>query len=228
MRLARDQWREKQKDQSRQQLVFLDETGVTTSMTRRYGRAPKGERCVDHAPHGHWHTNTFIAALRLDRVEAPWLLDGPMNGEAFLHYIQEVLGPTLQPGDIVVADNLSSHKVAGVREAVAAHGAQIIFLPPYSPDLNPIENFFAKLKDLLRKAAERHFDALVDRIKNYPPKRHRRGVRQLLHRSRICKGMNQKCSKIRLICRIRPIRPISSSQKCTKSSDPAEAITAAN
>jgi transposase len=165
VRLARDQWREKQKDQSRQQLVFLDETGVTTSMTRRYGRAPKGERCLDHAPHSHWHTNTFIAALRSDRVEAPWLLDGPMNGEAFLHYIQEVLGPTLQPGDIVVADNLSSHKVAGVHEAVTARGAQIIFLPPYSPDLNPIENFFAKLKALLRKAAERHFDALVDRIK---------------------------------------------------------------
>lgn len=138
---------------------------MTTSMTRRYGRAPKGERCVDHAPHGHWHTNTFIAALRSDRVEAPWLLDGPMNGEAFLHYVQDVLGPTLQPGDIVVADNLSSHKVAGVREAVAARGAQIIFLPPYSPDLNPIENLFAKLKALLRKAAERHFDALVDRIK---------------------------------------------------------------
>jgi len=113
VRLARDQWREKQKDQSRQQLVFLDETGVTTSMTRRYGRAPKGERCVDHAPHGHWHTNTFIAALRLDRVEAPWILDGPMNGEAFLHYIREVLGPTLQPGDIVVADSLSSPKWPG-------------------------------------------------------------------------------------------------------------------
>ena len=129
-------------------------------MTRRYGRAPKGERCLDHAPHGHWHTNTFIAALRSDRIEAPWLLDGPMNGEAFLHYIQEVLGPTLQPGDIVVTDNLSSHKVAGVREAVAAHGAQIIFLPPYSPDLNPIENAFAKLKAMLRKAGERTVDGL--------------------------------------------------------------------
>ena len=135
-------------------------------MTRRYGWAPKGERCVDHAPHGHWHTNTFIAALRLDRVEAPWLLDGPMNGEAFLHYIQEVLGPTLQPGDIVVADNLSSHKVDGVREAVAAHGAQIIFLPPYSPDLNPIENFFAKLKALLRKAAERRRRALPNFLRH--------------------------------------------------------------
>jgi transposase len=165
VRLAREQWRQGQKQQSREQLVFLDETGVTTSMTRRYGRAPKGERCVDHTPHGHWHTNTFIAALRADRLEAPWLLDGPMNGEAFLHYIQEVLGPTLQPGDIVVADNLSSHKVAGVREAVEACGAHIIFLPPYSPDLNPIENFFAKFKALLRKAAERHFDTLVDRIK---------------------------------------------------------------
>lgn len=164
-RLAREQWRQGQKDQSREHRVFLDETRVTTSMTRRYGRAPKGERCVDHAPHGHWHTNTFIAALSSDRVGAPWLLDGPINGEVFLHYIQEVLGPTLQPGDIVVADNLSSQKVAGVREAVAARGAQIIFLPPYSPELNPIKNFFAKLKALLRKAAERHFDALVDRIK---------------------------------------------------------------
>jgi len=121
-------------------------------MTRRYGRAPKGERCLDHAPHGHWHTNTFIAALRSDRIEAPWLLDGPMNGEAFLHYIQEVLGPTLQPGDIVVADNLSSHKVAGVHEAVIARGAQIIFLPPYSPDLNPIEMIWSDVNALLRKA----------------------------------------------------------------------------
>jgi len=135
-------------------------------MIRRYGRAPKGERCVDHAPHGHLHTNTFITALRLDRVEAPWLLDGPMNGEAFLHYIQEVLGPTLQPGDIVVADNLSSHKVAGVREAVAARGAQIIFLPPYSPDLNPIENFLAKIKALLRKAAASQRGALPNFLRH--------------------------------------------------------------
>lgn len=167
-------------------------------MTRRYGRAPKGERCLDHAPHGHWHTNTFIAALRSDRIEAPWLLDGPMNGEAFLHYIQEVLGPTLQPGDIVAADNLSSHKVAGVHEGVTTRGAQIIFLPPYSPNLNPIENFFAKLKALLRKAAERPLRCTGRSHQNHPPKRHHRGMCQLLHRCRICKGMNQKRSKKKL------------------------------
>jgi transposase len=165
VRLAIERWRQGQKNQSREQLVFLDETGVTTSMTLRYGRTPKGEVCVDHAPHRHWHTNTFIAGLRSDRVEAPWLLDGPLNGEAFLYYIQELLGSTLPPGEIVVADNLSRRKVAGVREVVAARGAQIIFLPPYSPDLNLIENLLAKLKALLRKAAERHFNALVDCIK---------------------------------------------------------------
>ena len=129
-------------------------------MTRRYGRAPKGERCLDHAPHGHWHTNTFIAALRSDRIEAPWLLDGPMNGEAFLHYIQEVLGPTLQPGDIVVADNLSSHKVAGVHEAVIARGAQIIFLPPYSPELNPDELVWGNVKTRIAKMAVQTKDEL--------------------------------------------------------------------
>lgn len=145
-------------------LVFLDETGLSTNMTRRYGRAQKGERCVDKVPHGHWHTNTFIAALRSDGLDAPWLLDGPMNGEAFLQYVTEVLGPTLRPGDIVIADNLSSHKVAGVREAIEARGARLLFLPAYSPDLNPIENFFSKLKALMRKAAQRNFDGLLLQI----------------------------------------------------------------
>ena len=130
-------------------------------MTRRYGRAQKGKRCVDKVPHGHWHTNTFVAALRSDGLEAPWLLDGPMNGPAFLEYVCQVLGPTLRPGDLVIADNLSSHKVAGVREAIEARGASLMFLPPYSPDLNPIENFFAKLKAHLRKAAQHCFDSLL-------------------------------------------------------------------
>jgi transposase len=133
-------------------------------MTRRYGRAEKGARCVDRVPHGHWQTNTFIAALRHDTLEAPWLLDGPINGETFLQYVRHVLCPTLQPGDVVVADNLSSHKVAGVREAIEACAATLVFLPPYSPDFNPIENFFAKLKALLRKAAQRNFNDLIENI----------------------------------------------------------------
>lgn len=161
MRRAREQWREDQPAWEAGKLVFLDETGVSTNLTRRYGRAEKGKRCVASVPHGHWQTSTFIAALRQDGLEAPWLLDGPMNGEAFLQYIRQVLGPTLQPCDIVVADNLSSHKVAGVRAAIEARGAILLFLPPYSPDLNPIENFFARLKALLRKAAQRNFDGLV-------------------------------------------------------------------
>lgn len=116
---------------------------------------------MDKVPHGHWQTSTFIAALRADGITAPWLLDGPMNGPAFLEYIRQVLAPTLAPGDVVIADNLSSHKVAGVREAIEARGASLLFLPAYSPDLNPIENFFAKLKALLRKAAQRNFDGLL-------------------------------------------------------------------
>ena len=160
MRAARLQWQQDQNTWQAGKLVFLDETGVTTNMTRRYGRTERGRRCVDKVPHGHWQTSTFIAALRHDSMEAPWLLDGPMNGEAFLQYVRSVLGPTLQPGDVVVADNLSSHKVAGVQQAIEARGATLLFLPPYSPDFNPIENFFAKLKALLRKAAERTVEGL--------------------------------------------------------------------
>ena len=143
MVVARRRWRQEQHSMERGRLIFLDETGVNTSMTRRYGRSARGTRCLASVPHGHWHTNTFLAGLRHDGVQAPWLLDGPLNGEAFLAYIQHVLGPTLQPGDIVIADNLSSHKVAGVKEALAQWGASIIYLPPYSQDLNPIENFFS-------------------------------------------------------------------------------------
>lgn len=164
MRLAREHWQQSQRDWQAAKLVFLDETGVTTNMARRYGRAQKGRRCVDHVPHGHWQTNTFIAALRHDALEAPWLLNAPMNGESFLEYIRQILCPTLQSGDVVVIDNLSSHKVAGVREAIEACGATLLFLPPYSPDFNPIENFFAKFKALLRKAAKRNFEDLIESI----------------------------------------------------------------
>jgi transposase len=140
--------------------VFIDETWAATNMTRRYGRAPRGQRCNAAAPQGHWQTTTFVGGLRHDHLAAPMLTDGPMDGEMFLAWVRQFLCPTLRPGDIVVMDNLSSHKVAGVREAIAAAGATLYYLPPYSPDLNPIEKLFAKLKALLRKAATRSIDAL--------------------------------------------------------------------
>ena len=141
-------------------LVFIDETAASTNMTRRYGRATRGERLVCKVPHGHWKTSTFVAALRHNRVTAPFLLDGPMNGTTFLAYVEDVLVPTLKRGDIVIMDNVGVHKVAGVREAIEARGATLFYLPPYSPDLNPIEQFFSKLKALLRKAAARTIDTL--------------------------------------------------------------------
>lgn len=129
-------------------------------MARRYGRAPRGQRLVASVPHGHWQTSTFLAALRHDRITAPYVLEGAINGEIFRAYVEQMLAPTLEPGDIVVMDNLGSHKVAGVREAIAARGATLLYLPPYSPDLNPIEQVFAKLKTSLRAAAARTRDAL--------------------------------------------------------------------
>ncbi|GIK23753.1 MAG: IS630 family transposase [Ignavibacteriota bacterium] len=124
-------------------------------MTRRYGRAERGHRCRAAVPHGHWQTTTFTGALRLSGMTAPMVLDGPMNGEAFKAYVEQVLAPTLSPGDVVVMDNLAAHKNAAVREAIEAAGAELRYLPPYSPDFNPIENAFAKLKAILRKAAAR-------------------------------------------------------------------------
>lgn len=133
-------------------------------MTRRYGLAPRGRRLVAPVPHGHWKTSTFLAALRQDRLAAPCVLDGAINGAAFLAYVEQFLAPELRPGDIVVMDNLGSHKVAGVREAIEACGAELRYLPPYSPDLNPIEQVFAKLKAGLRTAAARTVDTLWNAI----------------------------------------------------------------
>jgi transposase len=133
-------------------------------MTRTHGRARRGERLVDKLPHGRWRTLTFLAALRHDRVEAPCVIDGPINGESFLAYVEQILVPALKPGDIVVIDNLGSHKGKAVRRAIRAAGAKLFFLPPYSPDLNPIEQLFAKLKTLLRKAAERTVEVTWRRI----------------------------------------------------------------
>lgn len=135
--------------------MFIDETGATTKMARLRGRSPRGERCRAAVPHGHWKTTTLVAGLRLDGVTAPMVIDGAMNGEAFTAYAETLLAPTLGPGDIVVMDNLPAHKVKGARAAIERAGAILLFLPPYSPDFNPIEQAFSKLKALLRKAAAR-------------------------------------------------------------------------
>jgi len=147
-----------------ERLVFIDETGAATDMARRYGRCPRGQRLVASVPWGHWKTTTFVAALRVEGITAPCVFDGPMDGPCFRAYIEQFVVPILRPGDIVVMDNLSSHKVVGIREAIETAGAELRYLPPYSPDLNPIEQFFAKLKALLRKAAARTIDALFAAI----------------------------------------------------------------
>lgn len=141
-------------------LVFIDETAVTTKMVRHYGRSPRGERLVAKVPHGHWKTMTFIAGLRVDGLTAPYVIDGAMDGPAFLAYVEDVLAPTLDRGDIVFMDNVRTHKVDGVVETLKAVGAKVRYLPAYSPDLNPIEMLFAKLKAALRKGAARTVEAL--------------------------------------------------------------------
>jgi transposase len=161
---SREAWRESQPRLNPAQLVFIDEAWATTNMTRLHGRCPRGKRLIAAVPHGHWRTSTFVAGLRMSGLSAPLVLDGAMNGEAFLAYVEQILAPTLAPGDIVIMDNLSSHKVAGVREAIEARGARALYLPPYSPDLNPIEQSFAKFKALIRKAATRSREALWNAI----------------------------------------------------------------
>lgn len=144
--------------------MFIDETWTKTNMATLRGWAPRGERLIGKVPHGKWKTMTFLAALRHDCIEAPWLIDGPINGERFRIYVEKVLIPTLKPGDIVIADNLGSHKGKAVRTAIRDAGARLLFLPKYSPDLNPIEQVFAKLKHLLRKAAARTPEAVCSAI----------------------------------------------------------------
>jgi transposase len=160
VRRKRELWFEAQPDLDPDRLVFIDETGASTKMARLRGRAPKGERCRAPVPHGHWKTTTFTGALRLSGMTAPMVLDGPMNGAAFLAYVEQVLVPTLRSGDIVIMDNLPAHKPGPVRAAIEAAGAELLFLPPYSPDYNPIENAFSKLKSILRKAAARSVEDL--------------------------------------------------------------------
>jgi transposase len=157
---ARAAWRENQGGLNVNRLVFIDETWAATNMARSNGRALKGARLMASIPHGHWKTTTFIGALRAEGLVAPMVVDGAVNGDIFLAYVDQVLAPTLRPGDIVIMDNLSSHKIEGVRAAIEAKGAELRYLPPYSPDLNPIEQLFAKLKALLRSAAARTVEAL--------------------------------------------------------------------
>lgn len=160
MKAARTDWFEGQLDLDPDRLVFLDETWASTNMARTHGRCPRGERLRVGVPHGHWKTTTFVAGLRIGGMIAPWVLDGPINREAFETYVEKVLVPELRPSDIVVMDNLSSHKGVRVRAMIEAAGATLLYLPPYSPDFNPIENAFSKLKAHLRKAAERTVSAL--------------------------------------------------------------------
>jgi transposase len=161
---AREEWGASLPDLNPDHLVFIDETGAKTNMVRLYGRAPRGQRLKACAPHGHWMTTTFIAALRHNEITAPCVFDGPMDGASFLAYVENFLAPTLRQGDVVVMDNLPAHKVAGVKQAIERAGATLRYLPAYSPDLNPIEQVFAKLKAALRKAAARTFDALIEAI----------------------------------------------------------------
>ena len=160
----RDQWTKYQTRIDPSRLVFIDETWTKTNMAPLRGWAPRGQRLNGKVPHGRWKTMTFLAALRHDRLDAPWLLDGPINGERFLTYVEKVLVPTLRPGDIVVIDNLGSHRGKVIRRAIRAAGAKLFFLPKYSPDLNPIEQVFAKLKHLLRKAAARTVETVCAAI----------------------------------------------------------------
>ena len=164
MKRRRDQWRKYQGRVDPARLIFIDETWAKTNMTRTHGHARRGQRLLAKAPQGHWRTLTFLAALRHDRIEAPWLIDGPINGARFLLCVERVLVPSLKPGDIVIMDNLGSHKGKAVRKAIRDAGAKLFFLPKYSPDLNPIDQVFAKLKALLRRAAARTGDDVCNAI----------------------------------------------------------------
>lgn len=164
MSRRRARWKRYQDRIDPSRLVFIDETWAKTNMAPLRGWAPKGERLIGRAPHGHWRTMTFIAALRHNRIDAPFVLDGSVNGASFQAYVEKVLVPTLRPGDVVVMDNLGSHKGQAVRAAIRAAKSHLFFLPPYSPDLNPIEQVFAKLKHMLRESSERTVEATWRKI----------------------------------------------------------------
>ena len=157
----RNHWHERLAAVPTERLVFVDESGANTRMTRLYGRCPVGRRLVCPVPQGHYQTSTLIAAVRLRGPCAPWLFEGPMDGEMFLAWVRQGLVPTLQPDELVILDNLATHKVAGVRPAIEAAGARLLYLPPYSPDFNPIENLWSQVKAILRALAPRTADQLL-------------------------------------------------------------------
>jgi transposase len=200
--------------------VFLDETATATNMTRRYGRSPSDRRLVAAVPHGHWRTTTFIAGLRQTGILAPLVLDGPVTGIAFRAYVEQALAPALAPGDVVVLDNFAAHKVDGVRQALAAAGASILYLPPYSPDLNPIEQVFAKLKALLRKAAARTKDELWSTIGRLLATPSGLSMRE----DSLCTGAELWCSDARESWLVRGNDgSCASGSDCRRSEQPAEA-----
>lgn len=156
----RAHWHQRLKAEAPTRLVFVDESGANTKMTRWYGRSPSGQRLVAAVPYGHYETSTLIAAICLQGPRAPWLFEGAMNGEMFLAWVRQGLAPTLDENDLVIMDNLATHKVAGVNQAIAEVGARLLYLPPYSPDFNPIENLWSKVKGILRSLAPRTQDQL--------------------------------------------------------------------
>ena len=166
MKDARENWRQKQPGLDGKRLVFIDETGLNTKMTRLYGRSQKNQRLVAHVPHGHWRSTSMICALRSDGVVAPFLIEGAVDAQVFSAYLHHVLGPELHPGDMVILDNLSTHKIAAVKTLIEARGASVQYLPAYSPDLNPIKMAFAKLKAYLRQAAARTTEQLQAAVVN--------------------------------------------------------------
>lgn len=173
MKALREAWREVLPTLDPTRLICIDETGASTKLVRLLGRTLRGQRCMAAVPQGHWKTTTFTAGLRVGGLAAPMLLDGPMDGVAFLAYVRQVLVPELRPGDTAVMDNLPAHKVAGVRDAIEAAGAKLLYLPPYSPDFNPIEMLFAKLKAILRSKAARTVDhlwqAVAEALSSFTP-----------------------------------------------------------
>ena len=164
MKAQREAWREWAARADLDRMVFVDETGAKTNMTRLHGRAERGERVVDRAPHGHWQTTTLLGAMRRDGSTASMVVDGPTDADVFQAYVGRVLVPSLRPGDQVILDNLSPHKTPAVEAAIRGAGAEILFLPPYSPDLNPVEQMWSKVKAYLRKVKARTLDALIEAI----------------------------------------------------------------